>query len=135
MKQRFIVNTSWLRLYASDLPGDFIHLSTNQIAVFFTNTGNDIARDSPCLLFRHWVVACGKQGIGPLQIKFLIPVHRPHPQAAWSRCGPIIRLLMTSQTRKRQFASAMQPRFQADMLLSAAIRPLLLQNAPAVDHL
>ena len=42
VKQHFIVNTSRLRLYAADLLSDFIRVSTNQIAVFFTNTGNDI---------------------------------------------------------------------------------------------
>ena len=41
------------------------------------------------------------------------PVFRPPPASpSWSWCGPIIRLLMTPQTRKQQVTSAMRPRFQ-----------------------
>ena len=67
------------------------------------------------------------------------PVSRPPPASPnWSRCGSIIRLLIASQTRKRQFMSAMRPRFQGKWRTWSErndLRPLLLQNAPAVDHL
>ena len=67
------------------------------------------------------------------------PVSRPPPASpSWSQFGPIIRLLMTSQTHKRQFMSLCDHAFRANgghVVERNDLQPLLLQNAPAVDHL
>ena len=44
-------------------------------------------------MFQHMVQFDHLQ-VRPLQINFLFPVYRPHPQAG-SRCGPIILLMMS----------------------------------------
>ena len=120
-------NLLFLRLLTIVKPHAKLHaweiIAIYQYTTFYLNI---VSVFSPNLMLR------------PLQINFLFPVHRPHPQAG-SRCGPII-LLMTSHPVKLQFTSAIQPRFQGivegvHVVERDNLRPLLLQNAAAVGHL
>ena len=69
----------------------------------------------------------------PLQINFLFPVHRPHPQS-WKSVRPHYSFNDITDPVYSRYLTTFSGQ-TADMLLSVMIYTPLLQNAAAVDHL